>query len=212
MIGRLASIIMKWGQAKGIVDHESFIVQFVAVALFTTGVTTSLGVDDLLAAFAAGVALAWDGHFAEQIHHELFGKVLDFLLNSVGFIYIGAWLEFSDFNMPELGISPARLLALFLGILVLRRIPAMIMLYKFIPDIHSWHEALFCGHFGPMGVGALFVATFALESLKHPEGVPETQEELLAVSLHPIVSFIVLGSIFVRTYNVLPSPHIKACH
>jgi len=30
----------------------------------------------------------------------------------------------------------------------LRRIPAVLMLYKWIPEISNWKEALFCGHFG----------------------------------------------------------------
>jgi len=30
----------------------------------------------------------------------------------------------------------------------LRRIPAILALYKWIPEIASWREALFSGHFG----------------------------------------------------------------
>ena len=37
---------------------------------------------------------------------------------------------------------------LFIAILALRRIPNILLLYKFVPDIHNWREALFCGHFG----------------------------------------------------------------
>lgn len=35
-------------------DNESFVAQYLALALFTVGVANSLGSDDLLAAFAAG--------------------------------------------------------------------------------------------------------------------------------------------------------------
>ena len=50
-----------------------------------------------------------------------------------------------------------------LGILVLLflRIPIMMALNPLIPDIKTWREALFAGHFGPIGVGALFVAILA---------------------------------------------------
>jgi sodium/hydrogen antiporter len=35
-------------------DRDSYIAQYIALALFTVGATNSLGNDDLLAAFAAG--------------------------------------------------------------------------------------------------------------------------------------------------------------
>lgn len=72
------------------------------------------------------------------------------MLNCTCFIYIGAWLPFAKFTAPDLGITPGRLIALSAGIMFLRRIPAVLMLYKFIPEIASWKEALFCGHFGPV--------------------------------------------------------------
>ena len=46
---------MKYAHRKGFIDRESYIAQYVALALFTVGATNSLGNDDLLAAFAAGV-------------------------------------------------------------------------------------------------------------------------------------------------------------
>lgn len=74
--------------------------------------------------------------------------MIDLLLNCACFIYIGAWLPFNKFNSPELGIIPWKLVVLFFAILALRRIPSLLLLYKWIPDIRNWREALFCGHFG----------------------------------------------------------------
>ena len=34
------------------------------------------------------------------------------------------------------------------GIIFLRRIPALLILYKWVPEIPSWRQALFAGHFG----------------------------------------------------------------
>ena len=50
--------------------------------------------------------------------------------------------------MPELGIVPYRLILLFISLLVLRRIPALLLLYRWVPEIRGWKEALFSGHFG----------------------------------------------------------------
>lgn len=74
--------------------------------------------------------------------------MIDFLLNCGCFIYIGAWLPFEQFNSPELGITPWRLVLLFIAIVFLRRIPPLLLLYKWVPEIANWREALFSGHFG----------------------------------------------------------------
>jgi hypothetical protein len=48
---------------KGFLDRESYVAQYIALALFTVGATNSLGNDDLLAAFAAGMLVP---------HHDVF--------------------------------------------------------------------------------------------------------------------------------------------
>ncbi len=50
-----------------------------------------------------------------------------------------------------------------------------------------------------MGVGAVFVSTLALSRLPSPQSPPQSQAEYLAATLQVIVSFIVLGSIVIRT-------------
>lgn len=49
-----------------------------------------------------------------------------------------------------------------------------------------------------MGVGAVFISTLAVSQLPVPHSPPENQQELLAATLQPIVSFVVLGSIIIR--------------
>ena len=141
--------------------------QYIALALFTTGAVNSLGNDDLLAAFAAGMlvphydvflcsflcvgsAVSWDGYFNQQTKDDKFSPILDLVLNCFCFIYIGAWLPFDQFDISELGISPWKLILLLLVILALRRIPSLLILYKLLPEVSNWREALFCGHFGPV--------------------------------------------------------------
>lgn len=97
---------------------------------------------------ASGSAISWDGHFNVQTENEVFSSVIDLLLNCGCFVYIGAWLPFDSFNTPELGILPWRLILLFVAIIFLRRIPALLFLYRWVPEISGWKEALFSGHFG----------------------------------------------------------------
>jgi hypothetical protein len=53
-----------------------------------------------------------------------------------------------------------------------------------------------------MGVSAIFVSTIAITRLPEAQSPPENQAQLLALTLQPIVSFVVLGSIIIRTFFV----------
>ncbi|KAI6123867.1 Sodium/hydrogen exchanger [Pisolithus croceorrhizus] len=227
IIGLLFSKLMKLSHRRGLMDRESYIAQYLALAILTTGITSGLGADDLLASFAAGCAVAWDGHFKAQTEGDTFASVIDCVLNCCCFIYIGAWLPFSSYNSAELGITPWRLVVLMIAILLVRRIPPLLLLYRFVPEIPSWKEALFSGHFGPvgtlyhfvrglcqssevlqMGVSAVFVSTMARTRLPLPPvGLPENPQQMLAATIEPIVSFVVLGSILVRTLPLIGSFH-----
>jgi sodium/hydrogen antiporter len=46
---------MKYTHRKGYIDRESYVAQYIALAFFTIGVCSTLGSDDLLGAFAAGL-------------------------------------------------------------------------------------------------------------------------------------------------------------
>ncbi|CCM05702.1 uncharacterized protein FIBRA_07934 [Fibroporia radiculosa] len=213
ILGIMFCHLMKFSYRKGFIDRESYVAQYLALTFLTIGICDTLGSDDLLAAFAAGTAISWDGHFNDQTENEVFSSVVDLLLNCACFVYIGAWMPFDQFDQPDLGITPWRLIVLFVAILVLRRIPSMLLLYKWVPEISNWREALFSGHFveytlrlhhklGPMGVGAVFVSTLALTRLPAPQYPPQNQAELLAATLQTIVSFVVLGSIIIHGLSI----------
>ncbi|KAF7331361.1 Na-H-Exchanger domain-containing protein [Mycena kentingensis (nom. inval.)] len=204
VLGLIFSYIMSVSLRRGYIDRESYIAQYIALALFTIGVANTLGSDDLLAAFACGSAISWNQSFNQITENELFSPVIDFVLNAAAFVYIGAWMpigEFSTGSQPGgsvTSVSPDRLCVLALAVLVLRRIPSVMLLYRWVPEIDGWRQALFAGHFGPMGVGAVFVSTLALGKLPPPNaaGPPENQQEILSACLRPIVGFVVLVSIF----------------
>ncbi|KIJ67909.1 hypothetical protein HYDPIDRAFT_37494 [Hydnomerulius pinastri MD-312] len=202
ILGLMFSKLMKLSHRKGFIDRESYIAQYLALSIFTIGVASTIGADDLLAAFAAGSAISWDGHFNMQTEDDVFSSVIDYVLNCGCFIYIGAWLPFSSYNLPDLGLSPWRLVILLIAILILRRIPPLLLLYRFVPEIASWREALFSGHFGGMGVSAVFVSALALTRLPIPTSPPADQAQVLAATIQPIVSFVVLGSIIVHGLSI----------
>ncbi|THV05186.1 hypothetical protein K435DRAFT_115986 [Dendrothele bispora CBS 962.96] len=202
LIGIAFRHLMRVSHRKGYIDRESYVSQYLALAFLTIGIASTLGLDDLLAAFAAGNAISWDGDFNDRVEGDTFSSVLDLVLNCGAFIYIGAWLPFTSFNDTSLGLDVWRLVVLFLAILVLRRIPSIMFLYHWVDEINGWKEALFTGHFGPMGVGAIFVSTLALTRLPEPQDPPQSNQEYVAAVMHPIVSFVVLGSIITHGLSI----------
>jgi hypothetical protein len=54
-LGLLFSKLMRISHSKGYIDRESYIAQYLALSIFTIGIASTIGADDLLAAFAAGL-------------------------------------------------------------------------------------------------------------------------------------------------------------
>ncbi|KZT73873.1 hypothetical protein DAEQUDRAFT_761825 [Daedalea quercina L-15889] len=202
IIGYSFRHLMKFCERKDLIDRQSYVAQYVSLAIFTIGVNTLLGSDDLLAAFSCGTAFAWDGFFNRQTEQSVFSSVIDLLFNIASFVYIGAWMPFDSFSDSSLTLSVWRLIVIAILVLLLRRLPIMIALYKWIPDIKTFREAIFSGHFGPMGVGAVFISTLAAGQLPSPENPPANQRQLLAASIQPIVAFMVLCSITIHGLSI----------
>lgn len=129
-------------------------------------------------------------------------------------------MPFHLFTSTALTLSVWRLIVLAILILILRRLPVMLLLYRWIPDVKTFREAIFSGwfsltlefelskiipfpgHFGPIGVGAVFISTLAVEQLPPAHNPPQNQVELLAASIQPIVAFMVLCSITVHGLSI----------
>ncbi|KAG6830625.1 hypothetical protein H0H92_015717 [Tricholoma furcatifolium] len=111
ILGLIFSNLMKFSYRHGFLDRESYITQYLAFSIFTAGFVSTIGSDDLLAAFAAG-------------------------------------------------------------------------------------------KFDYMGVGAIFISSLALSKLPAPHNPPQTQQELLAITLEAIIGFIVFCSIFIHGLSI----------
>jgi len=55
-LGFLSSHVMKFSHKRGYLDHDSYVAQCFALAVFTMGVVKTIGSDDLLAVFFAGTS------------------------------------------------------------------------------------------------------------------------------------------------------------
>ncbi|KAK9459469.1 Sodium/hydrogen exchanger family-domain-containing protein [Lipomyces oligophaga] len=209
LIGYCGRHLIKFAENHNLIDRESFLVFYFVLALFCTGIGSILGTDDLLVAFAAGAAFSWDGWFTRKTEESHVSNVIDLLLNLAYFVYFGAIVPWNLYNSPELGLTPWKLVIMAILLILFRRIPIVLALKPLIPDIRTWREALFCGHFGPIGVGAVFMAILARAELEHGEPTPlaelphpgEKNYVIVAV-IWPIVSFLIVSSIIVHGSSI----------
>ncbi|KAK4241902.1 alkali metal cation/H+ antiporter Nha1 C terminus-domain-containing protein [Achaetomium macrosporum] len=209
VIGYLARHGIKYAEQHDLIDRESFLVFYFVLALFCAGSGSILGVDDLLVGFAAGVGFSNDGWFTQKTEESHVSNVIDLLINLAYFVYFGTIIPWEDFNNAELGLHAWKLVILAVFVILFRRIPIMLALKPIIPDIKTWREALFAGHFGPIGVGAIFVAMLARGEMEHDQTVPlsklppaGSEHYTLIASVWPIVAFIVVASIIVHGSSV----------
>lgn len=135
--------------------------------------------------------------------------MIDLILNLSFFVYWGSIIPWEYYNFTSIGITPWRLVVLAILVLILRRLPAVLAFKPVTPDIKTWREAIFCGHFGPIGVGAIFTAMLARAELETEGAVPLATlpkpgepHYLVIMALWPIVSFLVLASILVHGSSI----------
>ncbi|KAH9812689.1 Sodium/hydrogen exchanger family-domain-containing protein [Melampsora americana] len=202
VIGIIARKTLKFCKRRSYIDRESMVAMYVALSLLTTGLTTLVGSDDLLAAFACGAAFAWDDWFTESIEASNFSSIIDLLINCATFIYVGATIPFKEWNDPSLTLVPWRIVILAFSVICLRRLPAMLLLQKLIPDIKTGREAVFSGHFGPIGVGAIFISTLAVTKLPTPNIPPQNSLDTLALTAQPLTYLFVLFSVLIHGLSI----------
>lgn len=208
IIGNIANRVLRFSYSHEYITPPSIIVFYLLLAILSVGIGSCLGSDDFLVAFGAGVGFGHDGWFSKKTEETPFPSILDMMLNSGIFVFFGAFIPWKDFvpqkHTPNLGVW--QLFLFLILVLLFRRIPVVLAMTRSVPDIRTYREALFCGHFGPMGVGALFLALEARSELfpgslgdgilvqgegKSPHR--STKEEAFHL-VWPVICFVVLGS------------------
>jgi NhaP-type Na+/H+ or K+/H+ antiporter len=105
----------------------------------------------------------WDGELHQDDLHSHFSEGIDSILDVSVFTTLGTVLPWSVWLNPDPPVSITRLVGFSVGILALRRIPAVLALARWMPEIRTFREAIFVGWFGPMGIGAIYYALKACE-------------------------------------------------
>ena len=132
---------------------------------------------------------------------------IDMLLNLSVFMWFGAVCPWSSFLKNDI-IPIYRLIFLGILILLVRRLPIVFAMHKWIPQIELVSQAAFVGFFGPIGVGAIFYLSVSLEFLREIKVNGEIPEDVTQVieTIQIVVWFLVICSIVSH-----PRTQVKCC-
>jgi NhaP-type Na+/H+ or K+/H+ antiporter len=195
-VGWLAKELLHWAEEHKFVDRESFLVFAISLALFIVGTCGMIGSDDVLACFIAGNVFTWDDWFRLETLDDSLQPTIDMLLNVSVFMWYGAVCPWESLN--DNGVVPLRrLVPLGILVLLLRRLPWVLMVHRFIPQIEEVRQAVFVGFFGPVGVSAIFYLYITLEFLQtlDVDGRPRADVAKLPEAVTVVVWFIAVCSI-----------------
>jgi len=203
VVGYLAKELLHFAEEKQFVDRESFLVFAIALALFIVGTCGMIGSDDVLACFIAGNVFTIDDWFRLETLDDSLQPTIDMLLNLSVFMWFGAIAPWESFNSTA-AVPLYRLAPLGLLVLILRRLPIVLAMHKYIHQIESPRQALFMGFFGPIGVGAIFYLYVALEFLDTItiDGAVREDATALGEKMNVIIWFLAVCSIVVHGISI----------
>ncbi|GJP49400.1 hypothetical protein CLOM_g8615 [Closterium sp. NIES-68] len=193
--GLVARGLLYVGDKYGLIDEPSFLAHIIGLALGALGLVRAIGASGVLAVFVATIAFSSREPTAEEGRYDAING-LEIIATVSYFTYLGAVLPFPAWR----AIGIPRLLLFALLVLLLRRLPVLLALAPWLPDLHRqtlskralYCQAGFAGFFGPIGVGAVLYATQAYEELDGD-----------ATAAH-VVLFVVVASVVVHGVTAAP--------
>ena len=185
--GWLTARCMRWARGRPDADGASLLTVTISLALATMAGVHLMGADEILAAFVAGAVLNNVNRQAEvEQHHERFSEALARFFDLPVMILFGAAIPWGAWvGMGWRGAAFA------VGILLLRRIPAWLLLGRLMPWTRTVRSALFAGWFGPIGAAALFYAMLI-------------QGETGSAQLWPFISLAIGASVLAHGVTATP--------
>ncbi len=157
VIGYGAGQLLEWAEARDFVEKVGFLSVTIALALLTLGSARLFGTDGILAVFVAGIAFDAVVSGGERAEEANIQETVNQFFSIPIFALLGLVVPLEQW----LGLG-WRGLALAAAILLLRRLPAIVVLRPWLRPLGSQSDALFIGWFGPIGVSALLYVMLAL--------------------------------------------------
>ena len=184
LLGYGSGRLLEWAEAKQTIEEYSFLSYAIALTLTVLGTAKLIGSDGILAVFVAGLAFSEALSGKERSEEENIQEAINRFFSLPIFILLGLVIPWQQWQ--ALGW---RGLALAVAVLLLRRLPAILMLKSLLKL--RFVESVYVGWFGPIGVAALYYASLSVRET----GV----EEIWGVS-----SLLICASIFAHGFTSTP--------
>ncbi|MDP9476875.1 MAG: cation:proton antiporter [Actinomycetota bacterium] len=194
LVGYGAGRLLEWAHGRGTMERTSFLAYTLALSLAVLGAAKLVGTDGILAVFVAGLAFDAAVSESDRAEEERVQEAVNRFFILPIFVLLGLTIPWEGWM--ELGWA-----GLFLAsaVLLLRRLPAVLALKPLLGRVRGTRDALFLGWFGPIGVAALFYATFSVGKA----GVEEAWV---------IGSLIICASILVHGLSATPLTRLYGRH
>ncbi|MDQ4044652.1 MAG: cation:proton antiporter, partial [Chloroflexota bacterium] len=180
VVGYGGGRLLRLAEIRHTIVETSLLDFTVALTFAVLGLASLLGVNGVFAVFVTGVAFAASARNEQETEHEIQEAVYRFFLLPI-FVLLGMmvpWQAWWDGGW--------RGVLIVVLILLLRRLPAMLVLARHMPIVGSARDVWFLGWFGPIGVAALYYASIA----RHEAGL---EQAWVAASLVVCASVVVHG-------------------
>ena len=188
-VGMLAGKLEQWESDRGFLEETSVFTLTVALTFFVLGTAKLAGTNDILAVFVAAVVYNWQADPQAEEREQRVQEVFDRLFTIPAFVVFGIAIPWEGW--AALGWRGP---ALVVGVLLLRRLPMIFAVRRFVPPLDRPASSLFVGWFGPIGIAAVFYAILAME---------HTGTEVIWTA----TSLVVAGSILVHGITAVPATH-----
>jgi sodium/hydrogen antiporter len=191
-IGYGAAQLLMWAESRHTIENQSFRTFTLALSITTLGVTALAGTKGLLGVFVAGIIFHMVVGQREDEEVEPTQGALDHFFTIPVFALIGITIPLSgwlDLGWPAI--------VLVVGVILLRRLPTMLLVSRWVGPLRTWPDALFIGWFGPLGIGALYYAAYV---------VGETGDE----DAWMVASLVICASIVIHGMTATPLSYLYA--
>ena len=141
--------------------------------------------------------------FRIETEDDSLQPTIDMLLNFSIFMWYGAICPWVDFRVNDV-IPIWRLIILGVLILLFRRLPFVLLVWRHVHQIEDWQQAFFVGFFGPIGVSAIFYLYISLDFLHQIsyEGHERLDAQRLADVIYVVVWFLAICSVVVHGLSI----------
>ncbi len=157
LIGSLAGLLLRWAVARETLERTPILTVSLALSLTVLGVAELLDTNGILAAFVAGVTFNAIGSSDAKERQEDMQEAITRFFDLPIFVLLGMALPWEGWL--DLGWGG---LLLAVSVLLLRRLPAALLLRPLLGPLGGTRDVLFLGWFGPIGAAALYYSTHAL--------------------------------------------------